>query len=361
MKSIIYIDRNNLYYYGGNVHTPIAYPFAKTAVVDMEIINEEELATQIADWIKTHKIEPSSTIILLSNTVYFQKEIPEGTSVDKQNEIKKMFVENVPFNETQLQEIPIGKSMLLIAINTEFVYAIRDIFQRCGFTLEAIAPIAEIYGKQPISAFSVQIAQDALKKITKANGFPLEHVEEIPISASDDPLPSKKTNNRLFLMIGVFVILIGILVIVYMTSHKPKTVAIEPDLPPLEAPVAPITESSSSATIPVSSSEATLSTKKIDLTIQVLNGSGVAGQADKIRQNLLDEGFDNITTGNAAGLESNKTLIIFKKEIGEKERSEIIKVIELFVDQYTVQERNDIDIDVLITTSPKTATPTSSP
>ncbi len=44
--------------------------------------------------------------------------------------------------------------------------------------------------------------------------------------------------------------------------------------------------------------------------------------------------------------------------MGENERNEIIKEIELFSNNYTVQEKQDIDNDVLITTSQQTTTPT---
>lgn len=356
MKSVIYIDRTNLYYYGGNVHTPVAFPFPKTAVNDMEIISETELTTQIEEWIKAHKIEPTQTILLLSNSVYFQKEIPPDTPMDKQTEMKKQFIDNVPFNDTHLQEIQVAKSTLLVAINTEFVYAIRDIFHSFGFNIEAIAPVAEIYGLQPISSFSVTVAQDALKKITKSNGFPLHPVEENPSSQSEDPLPQPQSNHRLFIMLGVFIILIGILAIVYLTRAKPKkrTVVTVPTTVPVQKMPTQIPSLAPS----MASTAASINTLKETITIEVLNGSGIPGQADTIRQELLDKGFKNITTGNATEVQSNRTLIVVKKEVTEQLRNDIIEVIKLYGNDYTIQEKTDIGADVLITTSRQTATPT---
>lgn len=356
MRSVIYIDRNNLYFYGGNVHTPVAFPFPKTAVNDMEVINPTELSTQIGEWIKTQKIEPSPAIIVVSQSVYFQKEIPEATPPEKHAEMKKMFIENVPFNDVYAQEIIVGKSTLLIAVNTEFVYIIRDIFHTFGFTVEAIAAVAEVYGLQPVSAFSTQVAQDALKKITKDNGFPLIAKEDIPASQSEDPLPHKQSNKRLYAMVAVFVVLLIILGVVYYMSRKPKKVRKVPPAAPVVKPTQ-IIEASSSAIPGNASVESALSILKKDLRIQILNGSGTPGQADRIRQNLLDIDFENITTGNAIG-PSTKTLIIYKRNVGQKERDEIIEVLEPFIDEYTVQEKDDISVDVQITTSPQTVTPT---
>ncbi len=357
MRSVIYIDRNNLYFYGGNVHSPVAFPFPQTAVKDMEVVNSEELAIQITEWIKNHKIESSPTLLLLASTIYFQKEIPDTALPDQRIEMKKTFIENVPFNDTHIQEILVGKSILLVAVNTDFVYSIRDIFQTCGFVIEAIAPIAEIYGLQPIPSFSAQVAQDALKKISKDNGFPLQQQTEANLTQLEDTLPKTPSNNRLYIMIGVFIILIAILGILFYMQRKPKRVKrVVPTTLTNVAMPSPTLIPTFEA--PQASASSLLSVTKQNLSIQVLNGSGIPGQADTIRQRLIEKGFRNITTGNAGEVQSSRTLIIFKKEVGESERNEIIKEIELFSSDYTVQEKQDIDGDVLITTSRQTATPT---
>ncbi len=353
MRSAIYIDRNNLYYYGGNVHAPVAFPFPKTSVTDMEVVNQSELSTKIAEWIKTNKIEPLPTLILLSNTVYFQKEIPDGTPPDQQSAMKKTFIENVPFNDTHVQEIIAGKSTLLIAINTEFVYAIRDVFHSFGFEIETIAPIAEVYGLEPVTSFSAKVAQDALKKISKDNGFPLQPAEDTTTSQSEDPLPQKQENKRLYYMLAVFVVLAAILAFVYFNQRntKSKKVVIRQ---PTTIPAQPIASTPTAA----ATSEASLTIKKENLKIQILNGSGIPGQADTIRKELEDRGFDQITTGNATGVQTSRALIVVKKEVSEEDRNTIIEVIELFADDYTLQEKSDIVMDVLITTSQRSATTT---
>ncbi len=356
MRSVIYIDRNNLYFYGGNVHSPVAFSFPQTSVKDMEVINPEELAVQITEWIKNHKIESSPTLLLLASTIYFQKEIPDTTAPDQRTEMKKTFIENIPFNDTHIQEILVGKSILLVAVNTDFIYSIRDIFQTCGFVIEAIAPIAEIYGLQTPPAFSPQVAQDALKKISKDNGFPLHQQIEANLTQSEDPLPKTQSNNRLYIMIGVFIILIGVLGILFYMQRKPnRTKRVVPTVTTVALP-SPTTIPSVEE--PQASASSSLSLTKQNLSIQILNGSGIPGQADTIRQRLTIRGFSNITTGNAGEVQSSRTLIIFKKEVGEIERNEIIKEIELFSNNYTVQEKQDIDNDVLITTSQQTTTPT---
>ena len=359
MKSVIYIDRTNLFYYGGNVHTPVSLPFQKETVLDMEIINQEILTEQIVSWIKTNKIDPSPTIILLSPTIQFQKEIPADTPLEQQTTIKKIFEENIPFNETYVKEITLAKSTLLIGINIEFLYTIRDIFHTCGFTVEAIVPIAEVYGAQPIAGFSVQVAQDALKKINKEASVPLEYGPDNSHSPEEDPIPTKPSSNRLFIFVGIFIILLGVLIIVYLLNRKPRKKAEVIKLPPVAtAPIIPPMEASPSALVETSTSEAVLKIKKEDITINVLNGSGIVGQADTIRQRLKTIGYNQITTGNAGDIQSTKTLIVFKKNVAPRERNEIIEVLKPFTDQYTVQEKDDVETEVLIITSPQTATPT---
>ncbi len=353
MRSVIYIDRNNLYYYGGNVHTPINFPFPKTAVSDMEIIDQKALGAQIADWVKSHKIEPSPVLLLLSSSLYFQKEIPENTPIDTYGEMKKIFLENIPFNDIHVQEIQLGKATLLIAINTDFVYGIRDIFHECGFTIEIIAPLAEVYGAQTVSSFSVSIAQEAIKKISKNNGFPLYPKEVVSGPQFEDLPPQPTKNSRLYIMVAVFFILVSILAALFIMRKKPKTVKIEPT-PAISTPM----KQQEAIELPTSSPSGMLTISKEMLTIEILNGSGVPGQADTIRKQLLEKDFNNITTGNAPGVQTTRTLILVKKDVSETDRNQIIEVIKLFAEDYTLQEKDDIDVDILITTSRQAPTTT---
>ena len=121
MKSIIYIDRNNLYFYGGNVHTPIAFPFQPAIVRDIEVINPEELTKQLEQFIKTNKIEPMKTMIILGHQSSFEKTLPPKTDPTVIETEKKKFLENVPFSEILSHVFMNEKGSKIIAINKDLV------------------------------------------------------------------------------------------------------------------------------------------------------------------------------------------------------------------------------------------------
>ena len=356
MKSIIFIDRNNLYYYGGNVHTIIAMAFSKTAVSDLEIIDKDELEKQISEWVTAQKIEPTTAIIVFPPSCYFQKEIPLTTPPEQLDSIKKEFLANIPFNETLTQEFTLAKSTIMTVINKRFAYTLRDIFRSLNFKVESIAPTTELYGAQQITSFTPSIAQDALKKINRDSSFSIDEVEQITQGPMYDAPQTPPSNNRLYIMLGVFAVLLAVLGGVYFMNKKPTKKTVVTITPvPLQQTI-PVPEATESAVISPTSSLTLIA--KDELTIQVLNGSGVAGQADEIKSRLEEKTFDNITTGDSPVLQSAKTLVVFKPEVAEKDRKDIINIIEFYVEEVSVQEKNDIETDVLITTSTPAISPT---
>ncbi len=90
---------------------------------------------------------------------------------------------------------------------------------------------------------------------------------------------------------------------------------------------------------------------KATITFQVLNGSGIPGQADTVRDKLIALDYTNISTGNAPSLRSSRTLIVYKSRIPEFQIREVSDAISSVVGEVTTQVNEEINYDVLITTA----------
>ncbi len=365
MRSVFFVERSGIFYYGGNVHAVVFFPYPQGVVTDLEIVNAEDLRTQLHNWIKTNKIEPTLCAILFASNSTFLKEIPLTEPLEKREELKKTFVDLVPFNETLFAEYTFDKSIIVAVVNKRLTIILRDIIQEAGFSVENIAPAAALYGASQLNGFDANTAQDVLKKasVLKAGAFSLIE-KEVGEESSGEGAPVAKNNKRLYLLVGLFVVLIGILVIVYFTmmpkATPPRNKVVR--RPPLATPQVVVTQSISTESASLDSNKQTSASKtqasKADLKIRVLNGSGIAGQADTIRSRLQEKSYVTIETGNAPTLQTAKTLLIFKTDVGEKERKEILNILEFYFESVSVQEKNDIDSDVLITTSQSVISPT---
>ncbi len=121
---------------------------------------------------------------------------------------------------------------------------------------------------------------------------------------------SKKGNVWFFVTVMLITFALGLMVmagIYYFTSNK-QTVSIS--IPSISKPTP--------TAIPTSLPTAT--PKPLDLSafsIKVLNGSGVTGEASKVKTNLTTAGFTVSTTGNADNSDYTKTVIQAKKSVNE--------------------------------------------
>ena len=357
MRSIIYIERNNLYFYGSNVHAPIAFPFQPTIVRDIEVINAEELEKQLGEFIKNNKIEPTETIIVLSHQSSFEKSLPPKTTPILIETEKKHFIENVPFGQILSQTFTSEKGIKIVAANKELAYIIRDIFTKHQFTVEVIASITPISPDTDIS-FTADSAQQILKKasLLKQFAFPIIDVEVEVTDKFEEGFVQEKKNNNLYIMLVFLVIAIGILVFMYMNQQKERSakktkVVVTPQVSARRSSPSPSVITGS----PEASPSAT-SLPKATLTFQILNGSTISGQADDIKDSLEKAGYANVATGNSQ-TQSSKTLIVYKSRVSPTQITEISNIVSSVVKDVATQQNEDISVDVLITTSQSSTTP----
>ncbi len=350
MKSIIYIDRNNLYFYGGNVHAPLTFPFKPTTVRDIEVINDEELEKELNEFIKNNKIEPSDAMLIIAHQSSFEKNIDIKIPPDQVELQKKQFIENVPFEQTLSKTFIDKKGTKVIVANKDLAYLIRDIFNKNHFIVEIIASVAALFPDGDIT-FNAAAAQQMLNKssVFKQNMFLLKDVEIPSTDAFEETYGKEKKVNKLFYLIPVFLVLIGILVWLIIGQRTPKKnkIAINPSPALVSARVSPTL---TLAPTNIASTAATLLPKET-ITIEILNGSGIVGQADTIREQLEDANYEAITTGNAPTRQTTRTLILFKSRIPIPQREEIVSIVSDVAGEATTQINEEIESDILITTA----------
>jgi hypothetical protein len=357
MRGIIFIDRNNLYYYGGNVHTVLTLPFVPTVVKDIEIINGEAFERQLDEFITKNKIDAVDVAIIVSRNSSFEKYIPTSPEKRDLEEDRKEFIGNVPFEQILDQKRTDEKGTRFIAINQEFVYLIKEIFEKYHFCIMAISSVAALTPQGDIT-FSAASAQDLFKNapLIKEISFPLEeHITAEVDMYADEQAPKKKRTN-LYLLLGFFAVLMAILV--YLLLNRPTPT--KKKIPKKTSQATSVTETVTPTIAASVASPAAQITEfpKSALTIRILNGSGITGQADEIREKLNEKGYTDIVTGNATTLESSKTLIVTKPRVSAAQKQEITEIMQSVTGtDASVQENADIEADILITTARNPSSP----
>lgn len=139
-------------------------------------------------------------------------------------------------------------------------------------------------------------------------------------SLDDEP---KTDVKRLIMMIAFLLLLVGLAGgLIYFRSKDKKEVKSGESIKvekveevKKDEPVLP-NESKAPDDIPIEVKEASVNLS--DYKVLVQNGSGIAGEAGKVKTALEEQGFTNIIVENASSYEYKQTLIKFKESIPQK-------------------------------------------
>lgn len=359
-KMVLFLTPSQMVFFGSNIKNMAVLPLKPDALRDLEIVDKDVLGTQITSFIQTNKIQPANIVILLSSAYIFSKNFPPVSAQYTADQLKSdidLFQNYVPFQNPLIKTITTPKGTTVLVANGDIFIDFKQIFEPLNFSVDAIAPLAMIDSSVGDN-FSPKIGQTALSKpdLLKQNGFSTQEYlhadvpEETELTEEEEA--KAKTNKSTFLLIGVFTLLLVVLgVMLYMqqlSNNKPATPNIS--VTPTNA-VVPTVPVSLTPTVTASTASATLTASDKSILIQILNGSGIPGQADQLKNELQNEGFTNIQTGNAPNVRLPKTLIVFSKKVSPTAREFISKKVEENFGDVSTQESETIQSDVVVTTT----------
>lgn len=156
----------------------------------------------------------------------------------------------------------------------------------------------------------------------------------------DDSESSGSRMKAVIIVIVILLVLVGISVGAFFLLGKGVNEKIQKDDVKVEEVV-------DNTPTPSPTPESTLD--KAEITIRVLNGSGVAGRAGEAAGVLEDAGYIDVDTGNADSFDYEETVIQIKTDKDEY----IDLIVEDLEGSYTIQENTeeldeDSDFDVVI-------------
>ncbi|MBI4033250.1 MAG: LytR C-terminal domain-containing protein, partial [Candidatus Blackburnbacteria bacterium] len=333
-KAILYLARAGASLYWGNCQNPFTIPFGEL-VRDLEVESPLKLSEQFKKNLATNKIGPFKVLIVLSEQVYFSK-IIKGEAATQQPAIQG-FLDEVPFKPDDIAKITLKTNLGLqvFAANKKLFIPIINGLHELKWQILAVCPIAIFspFGIKPKQVGETDLLAPQEAKIILAKSQPAERTnflasEDLPIVQTDKSTP--KTNHKKKLLIisvvGVIIVLTVVLVLtgkinpnrfLSKDAGQPKTEESPPSAsqqpvqtPPTETPQS--TESS----VPLVDKET--------LSIQILNGTGIAGQASTVKDQLTQVGFKSFTLGNAQNTANIEAAVAFFQNVPAQIQQEII-------------------------------------
>ncbi len=320
VASILFFTKTHIQWWNSGAAEVQNFEFPSETLIDLDIVNEELVQTSFLTWLQQSQQTPREVVIIFADELYFTKDFAATSNQDEIKTHTQEFCDVVPFDNLLCKPFTLESGLRIFAMN-------KGLYEIIVKTLEEQTYTIDNYFPQFL--FPVDFSQGLTPENAKETLPVLSKLQDMGLM---DPKQRKEAQQKKFIKkqfaitkevgiaLGVFVFLMAVLGVLIWNMQR-QNAALENQVPsplpeeievPVVAPVAtPI--ASSSADVLTSTQSGTVSPLG-SLRIQVLNGSGVSGKADEVKQNLVDSGAvqEFVVTGNAAQSNPGRTSVVVK-------------------------------------------------
>lgn len=313
--------------------------FPKGAVDNLEVEDPQKLAEALEGFVKENGLQNQRALMILSDSLLFTKKFPLKDLVKLDSEREK-FISEVPFEPEKIAALSWqnDSECVLAAANKIFYETVKSILEKIGW---------EILGVYP-QQFKNMLGQ---KELLKSVNFLVPQVSSAKLSEETET-GNNSSNITLYIIMFSLLLLLGGTV---GGSFALGLVSLPPN------PFLPERKIERAAAVPVTPSPIPIPTptlaeiNKKDLKIQVLNGSGIAGQAGKVKELLEGLGFEEVETGNAENSGTQVSVAAFSQKVSLTIQNEVITELNKIFAKVSTQSGDlDPNLDILITTGKNT-------
>lgn len=136
---IIYLDKARFDLYDGGRKAIFRFTFKSEVARDFEIVNKDQLYSQIKSFVESNKLLHSPLIIILSKSTLFEKDFTSIPKEQQEVEVQK-FLDNMPFEIISSKILKTEKEYKAVATNGYFIECIKNAFERLGFVVTCVIP-----------------------------------------------------------------------------------------------------------------------------------------------------------------------------------------------------------------------------
>lgn len=346
---ICYLGSTYLEVYKENDRQTFTFP--SDLVCYSEYIDEDRFGIALSQFFDQFDLRRSQGVIFLAPELVFLGET--GVTSKRSLSDIEQFLSSVPLRRIDISAITIRKDSkkIIYATNSKLYESVVNIFKKHHVDIYSVVP-ASLFLNTTVGHSPT--IQDLRSKMRDKRGFaPFDflqnkHVENAKYEtgrSEPEETPEAKTNMRKqYVLLGMSLLFLAgaILYLLFWTElvsnpWRQKTPSVEP------LPLAkPITPSQPTPTITIYD--------KSSVKIQILNGSGIEGQAGELSSILQKSGYKDIQTGNTPVTERGSTLI-YSALLPADALKEMVTLLENDLSKIETQATGETqEFDVIITT-----------
>lgn len=347
----IYLHNSGLDLYSDG-SSGIAYlKFPPTLVDNQEILDQNKFEKLLENFFSGMDLKKNQAVIALSEKIIFRKQI-SATNLEAEKEETEKFIEEIPFESKKiaLMKLKDQDELSLIATNKHLFSSLRSVLERLGGKVLIVAPATAIFGDIQKDNLEIDDFKNLMKNFSRSKNINfLTDSQQVGREPSLEDQPAKSHNTLLWLTVSLGCFLVAGLLLSYsfgiIKDPRDKTI-------PLPSPTPTLVQVNSAAlSNTVTESSKTATVRPAELKVQIINGTGVAGQAAKTKELLGKLGFTDFDLGNSEGSKSAQTVVLFSSKVSSKTQSEVISELQkTFAKVSTPSSQINSSYDLQITT-----------
>lgn len=353
---VLFVDKKRLLLLGTNVGEKEELEFTKAEVKDGEVVDKDKFIGSIVSFLAKSSFKKQKVTCVLLEDLLHKKTIPFADKETVRKEAEEFFKKiHLPEDKKVSKTLTDDQNIYLIATNKEFYSYILEAFGAVGWRIEAMVPISIFYKeddkKKEITHDEASYILNNSKLIEVGDLLAEEDKKEsrmIVPDISGEVEDSASQKSRSFVLGFVGFIILGIVIGLFFfgvlqspfgkinTADLTKTSVLTLTSVPAPTVVAEITPSEELAA---------------SATIQILNGTGITGQAAKASKIIEEIGFEDVEVDNADEQDATNTTVVFSSKIPEGVQKKIITEFEkTFSKVNSSISSESADFDIVITT-----------
>lgn len=220
-QALLFLDRNGFYFYMPGMENVATCVFPENILKDLEVVDPLGMENQIKMFVSQWGIPSVDIAMVLSSNIIFEKQIVSGSG--ELEEINK-FLESIPFERFEKIVTVEGGNKKIFAVNKNLTYGIEASFVKLKSYVSVILPYYPLASLIQTIPLDVTTAVSVLKKVNDLKSYNMKHIDEVRIqkpatetsTGSSLTPPSKPSKKRMYLLGGVFAVLIIVMVIMFL-------------------------------------------------------------------------------------------------------------------------------------------------
>ena len=231
---IFYIDNNKAYLYVSATGATLQVEIPADTMSYFDIINRDKFYQILQTVITANKIEPTPIVMLVPPAATYEMDVT-GKTQDEINTQTQQFLESVPFEKvlSRTYKIPADGSKVF-ATNKDLYEAVKHGFEKIKFSITSVISLTVLQRMMPDLGTSLNLEVIAAKVDSiKQYSFMTSDVIN-NIVKTNQPTEEKEKPNpmRVYALVGVFVILLGVLGVMIYFSMQPAPKPVVRQTPP---------------------------------------------------------------------------------------------------------------------------------